>query len=444
MKAIATPSAVFLLCATVLSAFAVAEEELSIQQQIDALQAEIAELKAEKTQAEPQAKAKTTEKNTHFVSYGSMVYKHYERFANVQDTRPEQRVKADIERIVTEFSHQPAEHWSIEVEIEYEHGGTGSTMEYDGFEEFGEFETEIEAGGEVVVEKAQIQYQPSALFGARFGRIHIPVGLGTRLHSPARYFTAERHWSEASLIPQVWHETGVGVFGQWQGFNYQALVTTGLNSEFFRTPTWVAGGHQMQFEFVNADALATTVQIGYGDVRADKGIALSYYFGDTSGNRHKEDQLTGKGRLSIWSVHGAWTLGDATVRGQYLAGTLDDSAAIATANKNTAGLRPGVYSQVGSEAESFFVEAGYNLSPLLNLSHKLQVFGVWEAANPLKSVGSSTPSKRFNQTETGIGLNYYPIPALVLKTQFSQWQSAQNNIPDTQSLSLAAGYRFSL
>lgn len=77
-----------------------------------------------------------------FESYGSMNYTSDEYFDNVQDTSPERRGRLDLERIVTEFGYQFNDEWDMEVEIEYEHGGTGSALEYDGFDEFGEFESE--------------------------------------------------------------------------------------------------------------------------------------------------------------------------------------------------------------------------------------------------------------------------------------------------------------
>ena len=155
--------------------------------------------------------------------------------------------------MVIEFAYEFDDKWEVELEIEYEHGGTGVTLEYDGFDEFGEFETEIEAGGEVIVEKLEVKYQYNDNISVKMGHITVPVGIGTDLHKPSQYFTTERHWSEATLIPQVWHETGVNISASWNNFTAQTLITTGLNSEYFRTHHWVATGHQTRFEQVNSD-----------------------------------------------------------------------------------------------------------------------------------------------------------------------------------------------
>ena len=41
-------------------------------------------------------------------------------------------------------------------------------------------------------------------------------------------------------------------------------------------------------------------------------------------------------------------------------GNLEDSQEITLANKTTPGLKPGNFAQLGSEAESAFIEAAYN------------------------------------------------------------------------------------
>ena len=60
---------------------------------------------------------------------------------------PDRRARFDIERFVITPRYQVNQKIRFESEIEFEHGGTGATMELDKFEEFGEFEMEIEKKG---------------------------------------------------------------------------------------------------------------------------------------------------------------------------------------------------------------------------------------------------------------------------------------------------------
>lgn len=377
-----------------------------------------------------------------FKSYGSVIYTSDEYFDNVQDTSPERRSRFDLERIVTEFGYQFNDEWDMEVEIEYEHGGTGTALEYDGFDEFGEFEAEVEAGGEVMIEKAQIRYRPSDAFGVKFGNIHLPVGLSSTLHKPSQYLTVQRHKSEAAMLPAVWNENGIGIFGEVANFHYQAQVVSGLNSEYFRTYDWVASGHQKRFEHVNADDLAYVIRLDYGNFKTGSAIGASYYYGNTSGNRHKTNKLSADGTVEILSVAGAFVEGPWILRGQYLYGTLSDSDAITQANKTTPGLKPGNFAQLGSKSEAFFVEAGVDLSHFTSVP--VTVFANIDYSNPLKEVETGIATKRYENTWISAGVNYFPIPEIVIKAEAGVQQVAVASIPDTNFFALGVGYQFSL
>lgn len=434
--------------------FAATQEELqnsleAQQQKLLQIEKQLAELKAAsiktKTLNEQQEKELNTQKkNWRISSYGSVLYKSADVYQNTQDTDPERRATTDLERVVLEFAYDFDKQWQVEVELEYEHGGTGAALEYDGFEEFGEFETEIEAGGEVLVEKLQAKYTANDHLTIKMGHIYVPVGLGTDLHKPGQYFSTERYWSESTLIPQVWHETGINLISKWQGFTAQTLITTGLNSEYFRTYNWVATGHQKRFEQVNADDLALTLRLDYGDIKAGKGVGVSFYTGDTSGNRNNSTKVEGDGNLTIIGLHGAYSYENWLVRGQYLFGKLEDSTAITNANKTTPGLQPGNFSQLGSEAESSFVELAYNSQEILKLKKPLYFYTTYQYANPMKKVEEGTATERFNQQSIAVGINYFPIDNIVLKAEAGQQMQEQSNLDDSSSFSLSMGYFFSI
>ena len=377
-----------------------------------------------------------------FSSYGTLNFTSDEYFDNTQDTTPERRQRFDLERIVTEFGYRFNENWDIEVEIEYEHGGTGAALEYDGFDEFGEFETEIEAGGEVLIEKAQLRYRASDQFGIKFGNIHVPIGLSTILHKPNQYLTVGRHRSEVAMIPATWNEMGIGLFGQYKDFHYQAQLLSGLNSEYFRTYNWVAGGHQKRFEHINSDEPAFAVRLDYGDFKKGSAIGVAYYYGKTGGNRHKTNKLNANAAVNIFSAAAAWVDGPYILRGQYLFGTLSDTNAITQANKTTPGLRPGNFAQVGSESMAFFIEAGLDLNHWFDMP--LTVFANLDYANPLWESESGNASQRFENTWSSLGINYQPIPQLVIKAEGGLHQVAVASIPDTYFFGVGVGYQFKL
>jgi len=427
-----------------LSNYSVAETQSELKQELVKQQTQLKLIEQQLADLKTEAYVIDSNKNWQINSYGSLLYKSEDVYRNIQDTDPERRATTDLERVVLEFVYDFDAKWQVEIELEYEHGGAGIALEYDGFEEFGEFETEVEAGGEIIVEKMQAQYKANKYVTVKMGHIFVPVGLGTDLHKPTQYFSTQRYWSESTLIPQVWHETGVNLISKWNNFTAQTLITTGLNSEFFRTYNWVATGHQRRFETVNADDLALTLRVDYGDINTGSGVGISYYTGNTSGNRNNSTKVDGDGNLTIIGLHGVYSVGNWLARGQYLFGKLDDSEAITNANKTTAGLQPGNFSQLGSEADSGFVELSYNSKTLFNLSNPLYLYSIYEYANPIKKVEQGIATERFDKQSIAVGVNYYPIRNIVLKAEAGQQIHAQDTLDDSTNFSLSLGYFFSI
>jgi hypothetical protein len=135
---------------------------------------------------------------------------------------------------------------------------------------------------------------------------------------------------------------------------------------------------------------------------------------------------------------------DLIVRGQLLFGQLENSPSITSANKTTPGLKPGNFAQLGSEAESAFLEVAYNSQSLLGLTKPLYFFTSYDYANPVKALESGVATARFDMEEIAVGVNFIPTKNIVLKAQFAEKYYAQDNLDSTQSFSLSMGYYFSI
>ena len=97
----------------------------------------------------PNCNTAVAESNPFSVSgYGVIHYANFD-----WDFEPKRPSAIDVERLVVAPKYHINDTIRLEAELEFEHGGTGSTMEFDKFEEFGEFELEVEKGGEIIVEK---------------------------------------------------------------------------------------------------------------------------------------------------------------------------------------------------------------------------------------------------------------------------------------------------
>lgn len=89
----------------------------------------------------------------------------------------------DIPHAVIYLGYDFGKGWTLGTEIEFEHGGTGSAIEYEA-EEAIEFEQEQERGGEVELEQFWIQKSFGRFANIRVGHIVVPVGLTNAHHEP--------------------------------------------------------------------------------------------------------------------------------------------------------------------------------------------------------------------------------------------------------------------
>ena len=81
----------------------------------------------------------------------------------------------DIPHAVIYLGYDFGKGWTMQTEIEFEHTGTGTAVEKE-FTEAGEWETEIEKGGEVELEQFWIQKSFAPQLNVRLGHLVVPVG----------------------------------------------------------------------------------------------------------------------------------------------------------------------------------------------------------------------------------------------------------------------------
>ena len=349
--------------------------------------------------------------------YGVIHYAHFD-----WDLDPDRRAAIDIERFVVAPKYRINDTIRLEAEVEFEHGGTGSTMEFDKFEEFGEFEMEIEKGGEVIVEKlaAVFSFQPT--FNVRVGHIIVPVGLVAKRHRPQHYFTTTRPEAETHLIPTVWHETGVEIFGTFGSLHYQAQIVNGLDSTGFSSRHWIVPGHQQRFETVNAEAPAFVGRLDY-TFAENVTLGVSGYYGDTAANRPKPD-VDFDAYLGIVTLHGFYEVDAVKIRGLLLWGTLENADRLSAINRTLSNNLNVKRTPIGSSALGGYVEAGYDILSLFrekaSSDNGLEVFGRYDYYDTMASVaGVIFDNPRWERSVWTFGFNYHVHPQLVFKSHYS-------------------------
>ncbi len=389
---------------------------------------------------------KTASANTNSFTLGgymTTVVEQYDFYRNAQDTQPERRTRADLERVVLVLDKYFSKGYRFTMELEIEHGGTGSAIEYEP-EEFGEFESEVEHGGEVIIEQAYLNMPFDPRFNVNVGHIILPIGLLNSHHEPTEYYTIRRPLAETAFLPSAWHETGVEAYGRMGDFAYRALLVTGLDSAGFNSSRWIADGATRRLEQANADSLATVVRIDWTGI---SGLLVggSIYYGDSAANRPLQN-LSGKANVTIMEVHGRYTTPTFTASAGVIQGELSNAKSVNRANLQT--FNPSTLgvsrTPVALAAESSYAEVAYNILSLWQPEHEpLMVFARLDAYDTMAEVSSNVlDNPAFDVTAVTVGLNYRPLNNVVLKTEFSRRENKGTQNPSTDVVGVALGLTF--
>lgn len=377
-------------------------------------------------------------------AFGVSGYGVVNYFAFDWDTDPARRNAIDLERLVVYPTYRFTAKLLAKAEVEFEHGGTGATLEFDVFEEFGEFEQEIEKGGEVLLEQLHLDYRFAPWLGVRAGRVKLPIGLASVNDEPTEYFTTVRSEAEASLIPSNWYENGLQAYGLFGGtrFAYTVSVVNGLDGTGFSSAHWVQGGHQTRFETVNAEAFAVAARLDvfWGD---DSFAGVSGYVGNSTPNRPRPD-LQRDAYVGVVDAHVQWAEGPVTLRGVALYGALQNADLVSQANRNLPNALGVVRTPVGSGAVALTAEAGYDVLALAPLpGHRLDVFGRFEFYDSMASVtGDVFDNPRWERTAWTGGLAYRPLAPVVFKAQFTHRRLGLETENVENTFSAGLGFEF--
>jgi len=373
-------------------------------------------------------------------SYGVFNYYNYD-----WETDPSRRDAIDVERFVLGAAYEVTDTLELEAELEIEHLGTGATLELDSGEEFGEFEQEIERGGEVNLEELTLEWEPLEEIGVKVGYFPIPVGLNNFRHRPFQYFTTTRFESEVALLPDVWTEAGIELFGSLESerlgaFDYHFAIVTGLDSTGFSSANWVKGGHQTRFEHINADNFAYAGRLDYRPMNGAL-VGWSVYYGNSADNRPKPD-LDVDAHVTIWDVHGELYRGPLEARGLYLRGHLENAAEVSLANAQLSNNLAVPRTPVAEEAYAAFVEVGVHVDWLTRYWLRgLVPFYRYDRYDTMDEVAAPVIRNPFyDRTTHTVGLNYRPLDWLVFKGEYAM---RDRDIPagdDEDTLSFGLGY----
>jgi len=341
-----------------------------------------------------------------YKAYGVVNYYGYN-----WDTDPDKRNVFDTERFNLYLKYDFSDRIQLKTEFEFEHGGTGVTMELDKFEEFGEYEMEVEAGGEVKLEQLNILFIYKPWLNFRVGRLKLYMGNASKLDLPTEYFTGHRSTMENTLLPMGWYENGIeflGDFGKHKQFSYKLFLVNGLSSTGFSSANWIKRGHQKRFETINANNLAFSGRFDYNFLN-DSYVGFSAYHGDSNKNRPKPDLENTQGAVSIVDLHTNIETKNWKFRAMVLYGNLQNASQISQANRNLSNLLNEKRTPVAKNALGYYAEFAYDIMPFLHKKTEDQffLFGRYDYYDTMhQTTGDIFDNPRWERSLLTFGANY--------------------------------------
>ena len=342
--------------------------------------------------------------------------------------------RVDLPHVVFYVGYDFGRGWSMGSEIEFEHGGTESAVEIEE-EETGEYEKEIERGGEVALEQFWLQKSFSQSANIRAGHIIVPVGATNAAHEPDKFFTVYRPEGENTILPCTWHETGISFWGRKGDWRYEALLIAGLDGDRFNNKNWIHDGAGSPYEFKMASAIAGAMRI---DNHSIAGLRLSFsgYVGNSGCNTlnasGKYDDI--KATVAIGSFDFLYDKHHLIARGNFDYGYLSNSLELSIANKASRKDSPSPKNNVAKNAIALGVEAGYDIGslmpPLSVRGQRLYLFGRYDYYDAMfKTVPTMTKEEEWGRQKITFGFNYFPIKQIIIKGEWSDriFKSQFNN-----------------
>ncbi|WP_020485724.1 hypothetical protein [Methylomonas sp. MK1] len=325
---------------------------------------------------------------------------------------------ADLERLVIYAGYKFTDSILFNSEIEFEHGTTG-----EGSEE----------RGEVSVEFASLDFFIDKMANVRAGMLLMPMGFINQIHEPPFFFGNNRPEVERRIIPSTWHENGLGLFGELlPGLTYTTYVVNGMNARGFASDG-IREGRQGGSQAL-AEDLAYVGRVDYAPAFIP-GLSVggSAYLGKSGQNQffagEKADVMT-----ELYEAHLQWKYRGLEFRTLGSFGHVGNAAILSAANGN------GV---IGSENYGWYSEVGYDILPhvLHDTTQYLAPFFRYERLDTLAKVPVGYADDFTKDIEIfQIGMNYKPIPNVVIKADYRNFNQKAGTSPD--DFNLGVGFIF--
>ncbi len=349
-------------------------------EEFKALQEQLNQL-ADAVENQPPSQAK----QVHIGGYGELHYNNWEH-PDGSKTR-----ELDFHRFVLFFGYDFSDSIRFHSELELEHAIAGEGQ-----------------NGEIELEQAYIEFDLTQNMEAKGGLFLIPVGIINETHEPTTFYGVERNPVEKNIIPTTWWEGGAALTGRFgdSGMSYDLAITSGLDGG-----TDIRGGRQKVSE-ATANDFAYTGRLKYTGV---PGLELAGTAQYQANMAQSLDPEVGAGVLL--SAHAIWNISQFQVRALYANWDIDVNSVDAE-------------KQARDKQDGYYVEGSWKFVPSAGVFAR---YDVWDNGG----VGDT------EETQTNVGINYWPHEGVVLKFDYQkQDHGAVNAADEADGFNLGIGYAF--
>jgi hypothetical protein len=284
-------------------------------------------------------------------------------------------------------------------------------------------EIEFEHANEAYVEMATLDFLLHENFNLRAGLLLAPMGLTNELHEPTLFHGNDRPLVERQVIPSTWREMGAGVFGSLTDkVDYKLYVMNGFNGADF-TEQGLRKGRQKGSK-ANADDWALVGRLDYEPILG-LNLGGSFYLGD-SGQRLVTD-VAGKEYdvfTQIYEVHAQYKYKGLELKALGTQVKIDDTEVIQALTTEN----------VPDEIVGYYGEIAYDVLPHI-IKGTDQYLAPFFRYEDLNYSGNDQ-----EVTLMVFGISYKPIPNVVLKADYSNYEMEKGVIAD--ELNIGLGYIF--
>jgi hypothetical protein len=323
----------------------------------------------------------------------------------------------DLRRFVLLFTHEFTPRIRFVSEVEIEHG----------------FVEGLEAGGELEIEQAFLDFLITRAFNVRAGMLLVPVGIINERHEPPVFHGVERPLVDTVIVPTTWFDVGAGIHGEiGRGWRYRVYVMAPLNAAEFTAEEGLRGGAQHGAE-ANVGRVAVTGRVEYVG-RRGLTAGASFWSGRTGFEFRPRFDVP----VALVEADARYSRGRVELRAEFVNVSIDNAATL----NDTLALRTGVNPNVARTLRGGYAEAAYRVVSGARIGD-VALFGRYENVDTQRRMPAGfLPLKAFDREAWVVGATYWPDPDVAVKVDYVMLKNRSAVVAAPNAFNVGLGWWF--